>query len=278
MCGDAGAVQVSLALGAKGVSYSPSSACSSGTDAIGQASELIRRGNAKVIVTGGTESPIIPLVIAAFSSLKVLSTRNHDPKEASRPFDSGRDGFVLGEGAGVMVLEDAEYAQQRGAPILAELTGYGSTSDAFHLVQPAPDAQGAVKAMHIAIQNAGLNASDIDYIGAHGTGTVLNDRTETHAIKEVFGERANRIPITASKSSLGHSLGAGGSLQAIISVLALNYGIAPPTLNLTAPDPECDLDYVPLKARPVSIRNAMCNSFGFGGHNSVLIFRRFEIN
>jgi len=278
MCGDAGAVQVSLAIGAKGLSYAPSSACSSGSDAIGQASEIIRRGDAKVIIAGGTESPIIPLVVAAFSSLKVLSTRNNNPKEACRPFDSGRDGFVLGEGAGIMVLEDAEYAQRRGAPILAELTGYGSTSDAFHMVQPAPDARGAIKAMLIALQNAGLTAGDIDYIGAHGTATILNDKTETHAIKEVFGERANRIPITASKSSMGHSLGAAGSLQAVISVMAINYGIAPPTLNLTAPDPECDLDYVPLKARQVSIKNAMCNSFGFGGHNSVLVFRRFDTN
>jgi 3-oxoacyl-[acyl-carrier-protein] synthase II len=278
MCGDAGAVQVSLALGAKGLSYSPSSACSSGADAIGQAADIIRRGGAKVMIAGGTESPIIPLVLAAFSSLKVLSIRNDDPQEACRPFDAGRDGFVLGEGSGIMVLEDAEYAIQRGAPILAELSGYGSTSDAYHMVQPSPVADGAIKAIRIALKNANLSTDDIDYIGAHGTATVLNDKTETHAIKTVFGERAKRIPITASKSIFGHSLGASGSTQALITVMALKYGIAPPTLNLTDPDPDCDLDYVPLKARPVNIRNAMCNTFGFGGHNSVLVFRHFETN
>lgn len=278
MCGDAGAVQVSLALGAKGLSYSPSSACSSGSDAIGQAADIIRRGGAKVMVAGGTEAPIIPLVLAAFSSLRVLSERNHNPREACRPFDSLRDGFVLGEGSAIMVLEDAEYAMQRGAPILAELVGYGSTSDAYHMVQPSPVADGAVKAMLLALQNANLSTDDIDYIGAHGTATVLNDKTETHAIKSLFGKRAKSIPITASKSSFGHSLGAAGSTQAVITVMALKHSIAPPTLNLTDPDPECDLDYVPLQARPLTIRNAMCNSFGFGGHNSVLIFRNIKTN
>jgi 3-oxoacyl-[acyl-carrier-protein] synthase II len=230
------------------------------------------------MIAGGTESPIVPLVLAAFSSLKVLSIRNHDPREACRPFDAGRDGFVLGEGAGILVLEDAEYAQQRGATILAELKGYGSTSDAFHMVQPSPAAEGAIKAMQIALKKADLSTDDIDYIGAHGTATIANDRTETHAIKHVFGERAKQIPVTASKSIIGHSLGASGSTQAVITVMALNRNIAPPTINLTTPDPDCDLDYVPLKSRPVSIRNAMCNSFGFGGHNSVLIFSRFLTN
>ncbi len=278
MCGDAGSVQVSLTLGAKGVNYSPSSACSSGSDAIGQAYEIIRRGNARAIIAGGTESPILPLVFAAFSALKVLSTRNHQPSEASRPFDAGRDGFVLGEGAAALVLEDASCAMERGAPILAEIVGYGTTSDAFHLVQPAPGAAGAIKALQLALKTAKLSHDDIDFISAHGTATVLNDRTETLAIKKVFGERAKQIPITASKSMLGHSLGAGGSIQALISILALNHDMLPPTINLTSADPECDLDYVPNQARQVKIRTAMCNSFGFGGHNSVLIFRKFQEN
>jgi len=278
MCGDAGSVQVSLTLGAKGVNYSPSSACSSGSDAIGQAYDIIRRGNAKAMVAGGTESPILPLVLAAFSALKVLSTRNHHPREACRPFDAGRDGFVLGEGAATLVLEDATCALERGAPILAEIVGYGATSDAFHLVQPSPGAEGAIKALRLALKRANLNIGDIDAISAHGTATVLNDRTETLAIKKVFGERARQIPVTASKSMLGHSLGASGSIQAVITILALNHDMVPPTINLTSADPECDLDYVPNQARQVRIRTALCNSFGFGGHNSVLIFRKFQEN
>ncbi len=278
MCGDAAPVQVSLTLGARGINYAPSSACSSGSDAIGQAFETIRRGGAKAIVAGGTETPVIPLVLAAFNALKVLSTRNHNPREACRPFDAGRDGFVLGEGAAALVLEDATCALERGAPILAEIVGYGATSDAFHLVQPSPGAQGAIKALKLALKRANLANEDIDFICAHGTATVLNDRTETLAIKEVFGERARQIPVTASKSMLGHSLGAASSIQALVAILALSHNIVPPTINLTSPDPECDLDYVPNQARQVNIRTAMSNSFGFGGHNSVLIFSKFQEN
>ena len=276
MSGDAASVQVSLTLGARGVNYAPSSACSSGSDAIGQAYEMIRQGITPVIVAGGTEAPILPLVLAAFSNIGALSRRNDDPKGACRPFDAERDGFALGEGAGMMVLEEAGHAERRGAPIVAEIIGYSSTSDSFHLTRPSPGGEGATRAIWQALERAGISPDEIDYIKAHGTATTLNDVTETNVIKNVFGERARRIPISAVKAMIGHLLGASGSIEAIITVLAMVNGIAPPTINLTHPDPECDLDYVPNVARKVSIRTAMSNSFGFGGHNSVLVFRKFE--
>lgn len=276
MTGDAASVQVSLILGTKGVNYSPSSACSSGSDAIGQAYEIIRQGNAKAMIAGGTEAPVIPLVLAAFGALRALSTRNDNPKAACRPFDAERDGFVLGEGAAIMVLEDSVSAMERGAPILAEIAGYGAASDAFHLTQPSPDGEGATRAVRLALKRSGLNTSDVDYINAHGTATLLNDRTETNVIKKVFGEKAKSIPVSANKSMIGHLLGAAGSIQAVITVLAMNHGMVPPTINLTHPDPECDLDYVPNEARQVEIRAAVSNSFGFGGHNSALIFQQFQ--
>ncbi len=276
MTGDAASVQVSLTLGAKGMNYSPSSACSSGSDAIGQAYELIKENNAKVMVAGGTEAAILPLVVAAFNAIRALSTRNDNPKAACRPFDAERDGFVLGEGAAVMILEEATYALERGAPILAEIVGFGATSDAFHLTQPSPGGEGAVRAVRLALKKAGLDSSEIDYINAHGTSTLLNDRTETAVIKRVFRDKAKQIPISAVKSMIGHLLGAAGAIEAVITVLAMKHGVAPPTINLTHPDPECDLDYVPNKARPLQIRTAMSNSFGFGGHNSVLIFRYYQ--
>ena len=276
MTGDAASVQVSLISGAKGLSYSPSSACSSGSDAIGQAYQAIRAGDAKVMIAGGTEAPIAPLIVAAFNSLHALSISNNGVQAACRPFDAERDGFVLGEGAAIMVIEDASYAIERGAPILAEIVGYSATSDAFHLTQPSPNGEGAAKALRLALKGAGLSPSDIDYINAHGTATLLNDRTETRAIKNVFNGHAYRIPISASKSMIGHLIGAAGSIEAVISVLAINHGIVPPTINLTHPDPECDLDYVPNEARPVKIKTAMSNSFGFGGHNSVIIFRQYS--
>lgn len=276
MTGDAAPVQVSLTLGTKGVNYSPSSACSSGSDSIGHAYEIIRQGKAKIMLAGGTEVPVIPLVLAAFCAIKALSTRNDNPQAACRPFDAERDGFVLGEGAAVMVLEDAAYAVERGAPILAEVIGYGVTSDAFHLTQPSPDGEGATRAVKLAMKDAGIMPSNIDYINAHGTATLLNDRVETTAIKNVFGDRARQIPISASKSMIGHLLGAAGSIESVITVLAMNHGIVPPTINLTNPDPQCDLDYVPNQARHVKIQTAMSNSFGFGGHNSVLIFRKYQ--
>lgn len=276
MTGDAASVQVSLTLGTKGVNYSPSSACSSGSDAIGQAYEVIRQGNAKVMVAGGTEAPIIPLVLAAFGAIRALSTKNGNPQVACRPFDAERDGFILGEGAAIMVLEDATYASERGAPILAEIGGYSAASDAFHLTQPSPDGEGAARAVRLALKRANLSPNEIDYINAHGTATLLNDRTETTVIKTVFGDRAKHIPISASKSMIGHLLGAAGSIEAVITVLAMNHGVLPPTINLTHPDPECDLDYVPNQARRVKIGTAISNSFGFGGHDSVLLFRQYQ--
>jgi 3-oxoacyl-[acyl-carrier-protein] synthase II len=275
MTGDAAPVQVSLVLGAKGINFAISAACSSGSDAIGQAYNFIRLGSAKVMVAGGTEAPIIPIVIAAFNNIRALSAKNGDPKQACRPFDAKRNGFVMAEGSGMLVLEDAEYAIKRGAPILAELVGYGATSDAFHLIQPSPDGASAINATKIALQMANIAPEEVDYINAHGTATVLNDRTETNVIKNVFGERAKKIPISASKSMLGHLLGAAGSIEAVITILAMENSIIPPTINLTHPDPECDLDYVPNVARKAEIKTAVSNSFGFGGHNSVLVFRKF---
>ncbi len=276
MTGDAPAVQTSLILGTKGINYSPSSACSSGSDAIGQAYELIRQGNTRIVVAGGTEAPITPLVLAAFGNIRALSTRNDNPKEACRPFDAERDGFVFGEGAAMMILEDIDFALNRGAPILAEIIGYANTSDSFHLTQPSPEGEGAVRAVDAALRKANISPDEIDYINAHGTATMLNDRTETKVIKKMFGNRAYKIPISAVKSMLGHLLGAAGSIEALITVLAMKQGMIPPTINLTHPDPECDLDYTPNKAREANIRTAMSNSFGFGGHNSVLIFREFQ--
>jgi 3-oxoacyl-[acyl-carrier-protein] synthase II len=275
MTGDAAPVQVSLILGAKGVNFSVSAACSSGSDAIGQAYNFIRLGCAKVMIAGGTEAPIIPIVIAAFNNIRALSAKNGDPKQACRPFDAKRNGFVMSEGSGMLVLEDAEYATKRGAPIIAELVGYGATSDAFHLIQPSPDGLSAINATKIALEKAKVVPEGVDYINAHGTATVLNDRTETNVIKNVFGEYAKKIPISASKSMIGHLLGAAGSIEAVITLLAMERGIIPPTINLTNPDPECDLDYVPNIARKAEIKTAVSNSFGFGGHNSVLVFKKF---
>jgi 3-oxoacyl-[acyl-carrier-protein] synthase II len=276
MTGDAASVQVSLILGAKGVNYAISSACSSGSDSIGQAYNIIQLGDAKVMIAGGTEAPIMPIVIAAFSNIRALSAKNETPQEACRPFDAKRNGFVMAEGAGVVVLEEADHAFQRGAPILAELAGYGATSDAFHLIQPAPDGAKAADAVKLALKKANIGTDEIDYINAHGTATILNDRMETNVIKNVFGERAKKVPISASKSMIGHMLGAAGSIEAVITIMAMQRSVIPPTINLTHPDPECDLDYVPNAARPALINTAMSNSFGFGGHNSVLIFRKYS--
>jgi len=276
MTGDAAPVQVSLILGAKGPNYSPSSACSSSSDSIGHAYRTIQHGEAKVMVAGGTEAPIMPICIAAFNAARALSTNNSEPQNACRPFDAERDGFVLGEGAATIILEDLSYALERGAPILAEIIGYSANSDAFHITQPSPNGEGATKALSLALKKAEVSPNEIDYINAHGSATVLNDKIETHAFKSAFGEPAYRIPISASKSMTGHLLGAAGAIEAIICILAINRGIIPPTLNLTHPDPLCDLDYVPNKARPVEVTTAISNSFGFGGHNSVLIFRRYS--
>jgi 3-oxoacyl-[acyl-carrier-protein] synthase II len=276
MIPDAAPVQVSLLLGAKGINYAPSSACASGSDAIGQAYHLICQEKARVIIAGGTEAPIMPLVVAGFGVVRALSRQNENPASACRPFDAERDGFVLGEGAAVMVLEDATFAQERGATILAEIVGYANTSDSFHLTQPAPDGASAARAVKLALDSANVSPGEVDYINAHGTATLLNDRTETNVIKRVFGEYARQIPISASKSMIGHLIGAAGSIEAVITVLAMQHSIIPPTINLNHPDPECDLDYTPNHARKASIKTAVSNSFGFGGHNSVLVFRKYR--
>jgi 3-oxoacyl-[acyl-carrier-protein] synthase II len=276
MTGDAPPVQISLLLGVKGPNLSMSSACSSSSDAIGRAYDAIKYGEAKVVIAGGTEAPVIPICVAAFNAARALSTNNSSPRNACRPFDAERDGFVLGEGAATLILERLDCAIKRGAPILAELLAYSATSDAFHITQPSPDGSGAAKALELALKKAGIRPDEVDYINAHGTATQLNDTAETHAIKSVFGQLAHRIPASANKSMTGHLLGASGALEAVASILTINKGIIPPTINLNNPDPDCDLDYVPNKARKARVNTVVSNSFGFGGHNSVLVFRRYS--
>lgn len=268
--------QVSMMFGLKGPNYCPTSACASGAHAIGEAAEIIRRGWAVAMVAGGSEAPITPIGIASFASAKAISTRNDDPAGASRPFDADRDGFVLAEGGAVLVLEDLEFARARGARILAELVGYGLSADAHHITQPAPGGEGALRSMRAALRHAGLSPDDIDYINAHGTSTPAGDIAETEAIKRLLGERAYRVPVSSSKSQFGHLLGAAGSIEAIVSILAIQEGLLPPTINYTTPDPQCDLDYVPNTPRPARVDVVLSNSFGFGGHNVSLIFRRYE--
>ncbi|MFC2020199.1 beta-ketoacyl-ACP synthase II [Chloroflexota bacterium] len=276
MISDMAAAQVSITLGIKGVNLCTTSACSSSADAIGVAYELIRRGDAQAALTGGSEAIINPIGVASFGALKALSTRNDAPQEASRPFDSERDGFVIGEGACILVMESLAHAQRRGANILAEIIAYGASGDAFHITQPDEDGNGAARAMQLALDKAGVSPEDIDYINAHGTSTELNDKIETMALKNVLGEHAYRIPISSTKSMTGHLIGAAGAIEAGVCIMAIQTGIIPPTINLTKPSPECDLDYVPNEARQVDVTTAMSNSFGFGGHNSVLIFRRYS--
>lgn len=259
-----------------GPNFSISSACASGNHAIGEAAAIIRRGAADVMICGATEASIVELGIGGFAAMRAMSTRNDDPQHACRPFDRTRDGFVMGEGAAILVLESLEHARRRGARIYAELTGYGSTADAYHLVAPDPDGLGAAEAMRLALQDANVPPKQIDYINTHGTGTPLNDTIETKAIKTVFGEHAYRLAISSTKAATGHLLGAASAIEAVITVLALHHGMLPPTLNLTEPDPECDLDCVPLTARPAAIRTAMSNGFGFGGHNTAIILQRLE--
>jgi 3-oxoacyl-[acyl-carrier-protein] synthase II len=270
-----GSAQTSITLGAKGPNLCTTSACSSGSDAIGIAYETIRRGDAKVMITGGSEAIINPVGVSAFNALKAISTRNDEPQLASRPFDAERDGFVIGEGAGVLILEDLSFAQKRGAEILAEIIAYGDTGDAYHITAPIESGEGAAEAMQIALDKAGLKPTEIDYINAHGTSTQLNDKMETKAIKTVFGDYAHKVPISSTKSMMGHLVGSAGAVESIICIMTIRNGIIPPTINLTHPDPECDLDYVPNTARQAKVTTAMSNSFGFGGHNSVLIFRKY---
>ena len=273
---DTPAAQVAIVFGFKGPNLAVVTACATGTNAIGEGAEMIRRGMADVMVCGGSEAGILPLSIAGFNAMGALSTRNEEPERASRPFDATRDGFVMGEGAGILILESLSHARSRGARIYAEVVGYGTTVDAFHMAAPAEGGEGAARAMKMALQRAGLTPEDIDYINAHGTSTVLNDKSETAAIKSVFGEQAYRVPISSTKSMIGHLLGAAGAVEAIVCVKALETGIIPPTINYEHPDPECDLDYVPNVARRASLRTAMSNSFGLGGHNAAIILARME--
>ncbi|HLL55416.1 MAG TPA: beta-ketoacyl-ACP synthase II [Myxococcaceae bacterium] len=267
---------ISMRYGAKGPNWSPVSACATSAHALGEAWKSIKIGETDAVIAGGAEAAITPLGIGGFSVMKALSTRNDDPAGASRPFDKDRDGFVEGEGAGVLVLEELEHAKKRGAVILAELCGYGANSDAYHVTAPAPEGEGAARCMRLALQSAGMNASDIGYINAHGTSTPFNDANETKAIKAVFGEHARKVAISSTKSMTGHMLGAAGGAEAVVSVMALTRNVLPPTINQTTPDPECDLDYVPNKAREIRVDAVMSNSFGFGGTNAVLVFKRFK--
>ena len=263
---------VAIASGAKGPNYAPVSACASSAHAIGEAAEIIRRGEADVMIAGGSEAPLARMVVAGFNAMDALSTRNDDPAGASRPFDAGRDGFVLGEGGAALILESAAHAAARGARVLAELSGYGSTDDANHMVQPAPGGSGAARAMTLAMERAGLTPRDIGYINAHGTSTPLNEKFETQAIKAAFDDHAYRVPVSSTKSMTGHLLGAAGALEAAFAICAMNESVLPPTINQTDPDPDCDLDYVPNEARRADVQHAMSNSMGFGGHNVSLIF------
>jgi 3-oxoacyl-[acyl-carrier-protein] synthase II len=275
MISDIAAAQISIALGVRGPNICTTSACSSGSDAIGVATELIRHGENDIMLAGGTEAIVNPLGITSFAALKALSFRNDDPHHASRPFDKERDGFVIAEGATVLILESLRHARARGARVIAEIIGYGATSDSFHVTQPLEDGSGAAKAMQIALRKAGCKPEDIDYINAHGTSTQLNDAMETKAIKTVFGDYAHKVPISSTKSMTGHMIGCAGAIEPSICMMAINNGIVPPTINYECPDPDCDLDYVPNTARKVEVTTALTNSFGFGGHNSVLILRKF---
>ena len=275
MLPDMASGQVSMLLGAKGPNFATVSACSSGSDALGHALELLRKGTVDVAVAGGSEAAICPIGVAGFNSVQALSKRNDEPQRASRPFDAGRDGFVLGEGAAVLVLETLEYATTRNVTPIAEMVGYASTADAYHITQPAPQGEGAARAMRLALADGELEPDEIDYINAHGTSTQLNDKNETTAIKSVFGESAHKIPINSTKSMTGHLLGASGALGAAVSVMSITNWAVHPTINLEVPDPDCDLDYTPHLARRGRIRTAMTNSFGFGGHNASLVFQEF---
>ena len=267
---------ISMDIGSKGPNLTMTTACAAGTHAIGEAYRHIKYGMSDVMITGGTEAVLCPLGINGFSAMKALSTRNDSPAEASRPFDEERDGFVMSEGAGIMILEDLEHAKKRGAQVIAEVIGYGLSSDAYHIAAPPEDGEGAIRCMQFAMEDAGLAPADVDYINAHGTSTPLNDRCETLAIKTVFGEDAYRLAISSTKSMVGHMLGAAGGIEGVFTALAIRDQVAPPTINLHNPSPECDLDYVPNTAREMEIRVGLSNSFGFGGTNGVVAMQRFD--
>ncbi|GAB4581873.1 MAG: beta-ketoacyl-ACP synthase II [Anaerolineales bacterium] len=277
MLPDSAAGTVAIELGVRGSNMAVVTACATGTNALGEAAAMIRRGEADVVLSGGSEAAIVPISMAGLAVMNAMSARNEEPERASRPFDKEREGFVMGEGAATLVLESLEHAMARGATILAEVTGYGSTNDAYHVTQPSEDGEGAVRCMRTALKDAGLTEADIDYINAHGTSTPLNDKSETKAIKTVFGERAYDFPVSSTKSMTGHLLGATGALEALFCTLALVDRILPPTVNYEFPDPDCDLDYVPNTARPVDrLEHVMSNSFGFGGHNATVILSRYH--
>jgi 3-oxoacyl-[acyl-carrier-protein] synthase II len=268
--------QVSIRSGAKGPNSATCTACSASAHAIGDAWEIIRRDDADVMIAGGSEAAITPMGIGGFAAMRALSTRNDEPARASRPFDKDRDGFIMGEGAGVVILEELEHAKRRGAPIYAELVGYGMSADAFHITAPSEDGEGAVRVMAMAIKKAGIRPAEVNYINAHGTSTPYNDKLETLAIKKFFGDHARTLAISSTKSMTGHLLGAAGGLEAGITALAVHHQAVPPTINLDNPDPECDLDYVPHIGRQMPVRYALSNSFGFGGTNGALLFKRYE--
>ena len=268
--------QISMRYGMKGPNSCVCTACATGNHAIGDAFRLVARGNADVMVAGGTEAVITPLTIGGFSAMRALSTRNDEPTRASRPFDKDRDGFVMGEGSGVMILESLEHARQRGARIYAEIVGYGMSADAYHITQPAPDGEGAARSMALALADGAVRPAEVDYINAHGTSTPTGDVNETQAIKTVFGEHARKVAVSSTKSMTGHLLGAAGGVESVITVLTILHGQVPPTINYEVPDPECDLDYVPNTARLLPVRTALTNSFGFGGTNASLVFRKLD--
>jgi 3-oxoacyl-[acyl-carrier-protein] synthase II len=276
MISDSAAGMLAIRFGARGPNMAIATACASGNNAIGEAMEMVRRGSADVMIAGASEAALVPVAMAGMNVMTALSTRNDDPQAASRPFDKERDGFLMGEGAGILIIEELEYARARGANILAELTGYGTTDDAHHISAPAENGAGAAISMKLALDDARLTVNDIKYINAHGTSTPLNDKSETAAIKTVFGEQAYQIPISSTKSMTGHLLGASGAVEAAFSILAIREGVLPPTINYHTPDPVCDLDYVPNQPRKVSPKHVMSNSFGFGGHNATLVVSRFE--
>jgi 3-oxoacyl-[acyl-carrier-protein] synthase II len=269
--------QVSIDLGAKNCALCVATACATGTNAIGDAFRILQYGDADIMVAGGTENATTPLSVAGFAALKALSTRNDEPQKASRPFDANRDGFIMGEGCGVLIMETLEHARSRGAKILAEMIGYGRTSDAYHITAPDPTGEGGADAMRFALKDAGLKPEDVSYINAHGTSTPLNDKTETKAIKDALGEKiARKVAISSTKSMTGHLLGAAGGIEAVASIMAIQDNIVPPTINYETPDPECDLDYVPNTARKMEVNIVMSNSLGFGGHNATIIFKKFK--
>jgi 3-oxoacyl-[acyl-carrier-protein] synthase II len=268
--------QVSIRFGAKGPNLATCTACSASAHAIGESFEIIRRGDAEAMIAGGSEAAITPMSIGGFGALRALSTNNDNPRGASRPFDRDRDGFIIGEGAGILILEELEYARRRGAHIYAEIVGYGTSGDAYHITAPSEDGDGGVRVMRMAVRKAGIDPAQVDYINAHGTSTPYNDRLETMAIKKCFGDHAYKLAVSSTKSMTGHLLGGAGGLEAGISALAVYHQVAPPTINLEHPDPECDLDYVPHTGRPMKIQYALSNSFGFGGTNASLLFKRYE--